>query len=203
MMQPWDAYLLYNALNLHFSSDSYDAIKYNYKTSARQKTFLQRKDRFFFAKLAKAYPERQQLIDFYVANLSKWGSPLHTFGGRGDDYEKTYTEWLRRMDSLTYIFGQEMDKLAEYCKKNNLRFDDLLVPKGNVVPIIQLWASEEISLESVVILNQLTRFMDHAHKRVSDTIYWPIFHRKVYKYSPFIRVDAKKFRAIVLSRFTS
>jgi hypothetical protein len=200
-MQPWDAYLLYNALSLHFNSDSYDAIKYNYKTSARQKSFLARNDRYFFARLARQYPERKQLIDFLVANFTKWGK-LRTFGPV-EEYDETYVEWQKRVDALSYSFGGEMEKLAEHCQKKGMKFDELLIPKDNVVPIVNLWAGGNISLEAIVVLNQLTHFIDHANKRVSDTIFWPEFYRKVYKYSPFIRVDAKKFRAIVISRFTS
>jgi len=33
MNDPFESYKLYNALKLHFETDSYDAIKYNYKTS--------------------------------------------------------------------------------------------------------------------------------------------------------------------------
>ena len=32
MMDPFEVYKLYNALKLHFENDSYDAIKYNFKT---------------------------------------------------------------------------------------------------------------------------------------------------------------------------
>ena len=189
------------ALPIYFTSDSYDAIKYNYKTSARQKSFLARKDRYFFARVAKQYSERQQLIEFYVSNFTKWGR-LNTFG-QDKAYDETYAAWTRRMDAFQYYFGEDMDRLAEHCRKNGMRFDDLLVPKGNAVPIVQLWANEVVSLESIVALNQLTHFMDRANKSVKETIFWPEFYRKVYKYSPFIRVDAKKVRAIVLSRFTS
>lgn len=199
-VQPWDAYLLHNALKLHFTTDSYDAVKYNYKTSARQKSFLQRKDRYFFARLAKHYSERQSLIDFFVANFTKWGS-IHTFS-QDKKYDETYVEWSKKMDSLTYTFGQEMDKLAEHCKKNSMSFDELLLPRGNTVPIVKLCVANEISLESIVILNQLTNFMDNANKAVSETIFWPEFYRKVDKYSRFVKVDLKKFRSIVLSRFT-
>lgn len=199
-MQPWDAFLLYNSLNLHFNTDGYDAIKYNFKTSARQKSFLARKDQFFFDKMAKLYPTKEKLIGFYVSNFVKHGK-ISTFG----DFNKlidTEKEWNRRMDSMSYTFGQELDKLVDYCERSGKKFDDLLVPNGNTVPVANLYTRGEISLETVVILNQLTNFMNHANEVVSETIFWPNFYRKVYKYNPFVRVDVKKFRAIVLSKFT-
>ena len=35
MTDPFDSYKLYNALKLHFETDGYDAIKYNYKSNVR------------------------------------------------------------------------------------------------------------------------------------------------------------------------
>lgn len=200
-MQPWDAYLLYNALNLHFTTDSYDAVRYNYKTSARPKSFFARKDRYFFARLVKKYGDRQQIIEFFVANFTKWNK-INTFN-QDKTYDETYVQWLRRMDALSYSFGEDTSKLAEHCRKNSQSFDDLLTPVNNVVPVVKLHSGDQISLETVVILDKLTGFVDRASENVSETIFWPEFKRKVHKYSPFIKVDAKKFRTIVLSTFTS
>ena len=55
MMDPFEVYKLYNALKLHFEQDSYDAIKYNFKSNVTPQSFFKRKDKFFFAKLAKTY----------------------------------------------------------------------------------------------------------------------------------------------------
>ena len=44
MTQPFDAYSMYNALKLHFEQDSYDAIKYNFKSNFTPKSLFARKD---------------------------------------------------------------------------------------------------------------------------------------------------------------
>ena len=67
MNDPYESYKLYNALKLHFESDSYDAVKYNYKTSLKPTSFFKRKDKYFFAKLANTYESK--LKDFYIANF--------------------------------------------------------------------------------------------------------------------------------------
>ena len=43
-MEPFDAYSYYLAIKLHFESDSYDAPKYNFKTSAKPASFWKRKE---------------------------------------------------------------------------------------------------------------------------------------------------------------
>ena len=62
MNDPYESYKLYNALKLHFETDSYDAIKYNFKTSIKPQSFFNRKDKYFFAKLAKTYGKHFGLI---------------------------------------------------------------------------------------------------------------------------------------------
>ena len=67
MNDPFESYKLYNALKLHFEADGYDAIKYHFKTSIKPTSFFKRKDKFFFAKLAKTYED--ELKEFYIANF--------------------------------------------------------------------------------------------------------------------------------------
>ena len=66
MMDPYESYKLYNALKLHFESD-YDAVKYNFKTTVKPQSFFKRKDKYFFAKIAKTY--EKDLLEFYVSNF--------------------------------------------------------------------------------------------------------------------------------------
>lgn len=202
-MKPWEAYQIYNALKLHFESDTYDALKYNYRTSASQASFLKRKDRFFFAKLAKKYPDRQTLIDFLVSNFSTrtkvWAGNL--IDSEADD---TYAEWIRKRDSFSYYFSDQVDYLMNYCQENHLGFDDLFVSSNGDHPlIVRLHSAGTISLETLVVFDELLEFMKRTS--VTETIFWPEFAKTLQKYRPFFRqvVDLKKCKQIALSRFTS
>jgi hypothetical protein len=55
------AYALWNALKLHFTSESYDYFKYKGKMKISDESFLKRRDRFFFAKLERKY-KKSELI---------------------------------------------------------------------------------------------------------------------------------------------
>jgi hypothetical protein len=202
-LKPWEAYQIYNALKLHFESDTYDALKYNYRTSASQASFLKRKDRFFFAKLAKKYPDRQTLIDFLVSNFSTrtkvWAGNL--IDSEADD---TYAEWIRKRDSFSYYFSDQVDYLMNYCQENHLGFDDLFVSSNGDHPlIVRLHSAGTISLETLVVFDELLEFMKRTS--VTETIFWPEFAKTLQKYRPFFRqvVDLKKCKQIALSRFTS
>jgi hypothetical protein len=62
---------------------------------------------------------------------------------------------------------------------------------------------EEITLETVVILDSYLGFMDRESKKISDTIIWPDIKRKIEKYKPFVNFDVDKFKNILLKRFTN
>ena len=49
------AFALYNALKLHFTSESYDYFKYNGKTNVSPQSFMTRKDKYQFYKLSRKY----------------------------------------------------------------------------------------------------------------------------------------------------
>lgn len=193
MSDPFESYKLYNALKLHFETDSYDAVKYNFKTSVKPQSFFKRKDKYFFAKIAKTY---DNLIEFYVANFKndvKYVGDMLNEGG-----ERYYREHKKVLESLSYTFENDINILSE---ENN--FDSLLEAKDNEHPlVIQLWMQDEIQLETVVILDSLTGFMDRESKKISETIIWPDIYRKVTKYRPFVKFNKDKCLSILKKSFT-
>jgi len=201
IMEPFEAYKLYQAVKLHFDSDSYDAVKYNYKTSAKAQAFFKRKDKYFFAKLAKKYPKQNQLVEYLVAqftNGSKWVGDMVDEGG-----EKNYLNWQKHIQSLGYEFQKDLNTLSTWCNAEQRQFDDLLTVRDNQYPVVvTLYSRSEITLATVVILNKLTGFLDKANKEVRDPILWPDLYRKLKKTEPFIDVDLNKMRKAVVKEFS-
>ena len=195
-MEPFDAYRYYQSLKLHFESKTYDAAKYNFKTSANPKSFWKRNDKYHFAKVAKRFKDVPEMIGWYAShfiNGTKWiGEMLNA--------EDVYQSWLKRMQSIGYIFEQDLNHLSLQYES----FDDMLKCKSNSHPdIITAYLEEEISLETVVIINKLTGFMNKADKEITETIMWPDISLKVRKYDPFVQVDIERMKKIVLKVFTS
>lgn len=195
-MEPYEAYRYYQALKLHFESKTYDAAKYNFKTSANPKSFWKRRDKYFFAKVAKRFKEAPEMIGYYAAhftNGSKWiGDML--------DNEEDYQAWLKRMQSISYTFEQDLI----YLEDNYGSLDSVLKCTEGAHPrVITVYLENEISLETVVILDKLTGFMSRADKQITETIMWPDISLKVRKYHPFVPVDLDRMKKVVLKVFTS
>jgi len=188
MVDPFESYKLYQALKLHFEG-SYDAIKYNFKTNASPNSFFKRKDKYFFAKLAK---NQKDLRNYYVFNF------IEDVKYIADMEDKHYTKHRKIHDSLTRTFQADINKLsAEHA------FDELLTARDNQAPlIVEKWMHEEITLETLVILNALTNFVHWEGKKITETILWPDLSRKITKYEPFVIFDREKYIDITKKAFT-
>ena len=67
-MTGFEVYKMYLALKLHFTSDTYDYFQYGGTAKASQRSFDNRKDKFFFVKLSRKFKD-YELRDFFVANM--------------------------------------------------------------------------------------------------------------------------------------
>jgi len=195
MIDPFESYKLYNALKLHFETD-YDAVKYNFKSNVSSQSFFKRRDKYFFAKIAKQY--EKDLKGYYIANfkhgISYVGEMVNEVG------EKNYIEHKKTLESLTRVFQNDINKLSE----QKMEFDNLFKSQDGQHPlIIQLWMQEEITLETVVILNSLIGFIPRESKKISDTLIWPDIKRKIEKYTPFVNFNSTKCKLIILNGFTN
>ena len=160
-MNGYLAYQIYQSLKLHFTTD-YDAVKYNYKTAVRQDTFEKRRDRYFFEKLSRRF-NREQLIDYFTANLIE--NPKVWIGDMSDDIYKAY---IARYDKLTYMFDQDMKKMSN----KGYTFDDLCTTSEDFSqnPLLEALRSQDINIETVVLLDILVNFLKKIKSILSDPL---------------------------------
>jgi len=194
MMDPFDSYKLYNALKLHFETDSYDAVKYNYKSNVTPSSFFKRKDKYFFAKLAKKYDKN--LKEFYISqfkNTEKYVGDM-----MDEEAEKNYLDFKRIQESIHRVFSIDINKLNDQEQKFDKLFES---DKGQLPLVIKLWMQEEISLETIVILNSILGFIPRESKKISDTIIWPDVKRLIEKYTPFVNYSKNKCTKLLTNAF--
>lgn len=195
MTDPFESYKLYNALKLHFES-GYDAVKYNFKSNVTPKSFFKRKDKYFFAKLAKKH--NGNLKDYYISNFKEG---LSYVGDMMDsEAEQNYKDHKRIQESIHRVFSIDINRLREEETRFNNCFN---IVDGQLPLIIKLWLQEEISLETVVILNAIFGFIPRESSKISDTIIWPDTKRKIEKYTPFVSFDHNKCVCLLRKEFTS
>ena len=190
--RPYDSYAMFMALKLHFGSGNYDAVKYNFKSSANPAAFYKRRDRYFFAKVAGKYKDLKGFyISQFINGVDYVGSMLDETG------DQHYKNYQRVQESIHASFKKDISYLANEFES----FDDMLnsVDKQQP-PIVPLYIQGAITLESVVILNNLTRFTDRADKEITETLSWPDRTRLINQYGKVLdSYDAKKCKDIIIA----
>jgi len=193
-MDPFESYKLYNALKLHFETDGYDAVKYNYKSNVTPQSFFKRKDKYFFAKLAKKY--NGNLKDFYISQFVNTESYVGDM--MDEEAEKNYLDYKRIQESIHRVFSIDINILGEQERK----FDELFKSYHGQLPlVIKLWLQEEISLETVVILDSILGFVERESDNITDTIIWPDLKRRINKYKPFVNYTEDKCMKLLTNVF--
>ena len=147
-MNEMEAYQLYLALKLHFTSDNYDYFKYNGKVSASVKSFDKRKDKYHFKRLTRKYDE-STILNYYIANFIEGNKWL------GNMNEDTYIKWKARVESLEYIFKNDVEKLLTNAENFDILFNSV---RGNHPKIVKAFLGKKITLETLVIFEHLVRY---------------------------------------------
>jgi len=190
-MMPADAYRCYLALKNHFTKDHYDYIKYRGKTRASNEAFYKRKDRFWFEKFARQKNDKE-VEEFFVSNFIYSTDPATMWIGEMiKEGEGRYSEWKRKVQSLTYIFKQETENVFD-----NKRVDDMFDCSKGHPPILKIYLKGDISLESMVIYDRILGYGKDFDKRLKDPV-WETVSRKIKKYSPFLNIDVSHYKKIL------
>ena len=112
--------------------------------------------------------------------------------------QQNYTKHKKIHESLTREYEKDINNI-------DTSFDDLLVVNNINTPpkIIELWMEEEVTLETVVILNSITGFVSREGHKITETLFWPDVSKKIIKYQPFVNFDKNKFVELTKKRFTN
>jgi hypothetical protein len=195
-MTGYEAFSLYTSLKLHFNSDSYDYFRYNGKVNTSVDAFENRKDKWHFYKLSRRFANEEQGRDFIVANLvhdpNVWVGNLLV-----EESNIQYRKRQKVIQSLTYTFTNEIVSLFEH-KDANASF---IIHDGEYPELLQKLLHDEISIETVCVLNKLLNFLPAWDKKINDTIHYPTVSRKIKKYTPFILFESTKYKIILKKEY--
>jgi hypothetical protein len=189
----FDAYAMYNALRLHFTSPTYDYIKYHGKTNVSKDGFMRRKDKFSYYKLARKY-YIEDLKNFYIANMVA-GRTSYITEMLEPEATDTYLSWQKRVQALSYLFKNDLDTLFQYAPAELVKVKD-----GQVPLIVAMQMKNLISIETLVIINNLLNLFEVWDSKIQDDIIWPNVRMRCLKYTPFIEFDRSVYKKIFLEK---
>jgi len=197
-MSGFDCYQTYLAVNNHFKQKSYDFFKYHGKISAKTASYEARKDKYFFEKASRKF-KRDDFIKYLVANFTRgntWIGELLT-----PKTEIDFKKWRKRIESLSYNFKEELSQIHD--KEENFN-KLLLISNGRHPMLFRLYQRGMVSLETLVLLDDLVHFTKHWSKH--DDIILNEVVELIHKYRPFLyhftNADNNKLKHIVLETYS-
>ena len=191
-VKPFDCYKSYLGLKNHFTKEKYDYHRYGGKSRASLESFYRRKDRFFFEKLSRQKDD-SEVIEFFVSNFVSCDDPQSLWIGEiVRNGETNYTNWKKRLQSLSYTFRTEVENVF-----SDKKFDEMFFIDGTRHPhIVREHLGKNLSLESLVILNKILGFKKEFDRRLNDPV-WKFLSMRIDKYDSFIHIDVFKFKSIL------
>ena len=127
---PFETYQSYLSMKSHFTNRKYDFFRYGGKSRATIASFNKRKDKYWFEKTSRKYPDKE-IVEFLVSNFVSADNPQSLWIGEiMNSGEKVYSEWSKTQQSLGYIFK---DKITDLLDSNDL--EELFNEKINIVDI--------------------------------------------------------------------
>ena len=180
----YDSYQLYLGIKLHFYSEDYDFVKYNGKSKVSRDSFYKRNDRIFFVKLTRKHKSKQDIQDYLLANFL-----IHPKGWVGKFDENNYTEWKKKIQSLTYTFKSEIEPIMD----KNL----VAVSKNKHPKLLKEYLGKRVSLETLVILDNILSFHKEWNKKLTDDYVWKDVYKLMNDYKSFLNFDTNSFKLIL------
>ena len=192
-MDAYDAYKIYLGLKLHFTTEDYDFVRYNGKTSSTKNAFLKRKDRHFFSKVARKHGESTK--DYFISNFLS--TPK---GWLGEFTEENFTQWKKKTQSLRYNYEQDLLFLMDQVDE----FDEIFVCKNGQHPLLlKQYLSKRVSIETMVILETLLGYCRRFDKEITEDIIWPKHRLLIQKYKSLLTVNPQEYKLKTLSTIGS
>jgi hypothetical protein len=110
--------------------------------------------------------------------------------------EKVFQDWKRKKQALAYIFSTDLKKMKDDFDSN------LVVIDGQHPHLLKLFNSKNITIETLIIIDKLTKVFSYWDKKIVDNLVWPDINKRCRKYSPFIEFDRDKFKKILIDKYS-
>jgi len=186
-MEPIDVYMMYCAMKAHFGKGNYDFIDYKGKTKITRNSFYKRKDRYFFVKLSRKHDTEEEVKNYLISNFIK-----DKKGYIANFNDENYESWKLKRQGFFSMFLVEMKPLVD-------AFENLFAVENKQHPkLMKEFLGGRVSLETIIILNELVDYEQAWKKELKDDIVWQDLNKLMTNYKRFLTIDVKRYRIQLL-----
>ena len=200
MIHGFDVYRMYLAMKLHFTNPNFDYFTAGGKTNAKEKTYQQRNDFWFYETLAKKYTkeEIQELLlaSFVISEDSTkvWIGDIKQSG------KDRWVVWKKSQQSLAYTVEQDLESVASSMGSQGYTFNNLFETMGGHPPLLKLFLKRQLNLDTLVVMDIVLGFVERWDKDLDDPL-WRNLSLKIKKYKPFLSINRNKYQEILKGAF--
>ena len=187
-MTPFNIYKFYVALKRHFNDEKYDFFKYRGKLRLNESSFENRKDKYLFTKLAA----QDDCISLVVAGVTSNPS-IYVTDLLSEDCKRLQKRYRKYHQSFEYSFKEEIKKYNNFDKA-------IKVEEGQYPEIISDLLRDEISLDTVSVVDKIINGCEYWSRHLTDPM-WEDINMKLMKYRPFVDINTKKYKTIIMNTF--
>lgn len=188
---PFEVYKSYLSLKNHFTKENFDYHKFCGKSKCSIKSFYNRRDRFWFEKVARQKTD-QEVVELFVSNFITCTDPSKLWIGEMiREGDRRYEDWKKKNQSLSYVFTQETQSFFE-----DKKIDEVFKCSKGHPPVLKNFLNGNISLETLVIYDRIFLFGKNFDKKLKDPV-WESVSMKMKKYSPFLHIDVQRYKNIL------
>jgi hypothetical protein len=184
----YDCFKAFVALKLHFNTDTYDIHQQKGRLRITPDAYSKRQDYFLFERLVKRHPndyKKLLLANFAYANV----------GHITEVSDERLDEWVRRRQSLSYLFKQDLEKITAHTLEQSFKI-------GTGHPeLFRLFLGNKIMIETVALLEHEHQFLSKWNVAMETDFIWKSIGRHLIKFRGFIAPRTEMVRKVSSSIF--
>ena len=193
-MDGYKAYRYYLAIKLHFTTDKFNVFENRGNVRGTREAFNARNDRYIFEKLAAKKQDDKDLIQFFVSNFA-YGKDTAIYAGQEAD--DNYQLWIKRKQSITKIFIDDLASLLNHIEINKLKHSALFEFTESEYPVaLRMFIGGKITIESLRIIDDFTGIIEKWKSHPTVRYIWDDEMRRVSKLTGFVKYDKIKLYEI-------
>ena len=200
MIHGFDVYRMYLAMKLHFTNPNFDYFTAGGKTNAKEKTYQQRNDFWFYETLAKKY-KKEEIQELLLASfVISEDSTKVWIGDIKQSGKDRWVVWKKSQQSLAYTVEQDLSSVVDYMDAKGHTFNNLFETMEGHPPLLKLYIQRRINLDTLIVMDIVLGFTRKWDKLLFDPL-WTGLSLKIKKYKPFLSIDRNKYQQILKGTF--
>ena len=183
-MDEYTLFKTYISLKNHFTTESYDFIKYSGKTNVKESSFRKRQDISLFCKLAQWLPE-SKAVPFLISHFIELSSfTIHYVFENPIKSQKIFDAWKKRTSNILTVYQEDIRTIA---KESAGSWKNCIQQTDSDYPLLfKLVMANKISPETYSLLDDLFQQTSRSYKGLDMDVLFLSMNLKYRKYRVFL-----------------